>query len=80
MYMIKELSNHIAVFHYDGSGKLPVFEKIQTISTLGKKFTEYSAAVALRFAREENYLLCTNAGDHSLGVFRRNPETACSRS
>ena len=75
MYMIKELSNHIAVFHYDGSGKLPVFEKIQTISTLGKKFTEYSAAVALRFAREENYLLCTNAGDHSLGVFRRNPET-----
>lgn len=75
MYMIKELSNDIAVFRYDGSGKLPVFEKLQVISTLGKQFNEYSAAVALKFTKDEKYLFCTNAGDHSLGIFSRDAES-----
>lgn len=75
MYLIKELNNTITVYTYDGSGKMPVFEEIQTISTLGKQYNDFSAAVALQFSPDENYLFCTNAGDHSLGFFRRDPET-----
>lgn len=75
LYALKEMSNKISVYAYDGSGRLPVFKQLQSISTLGKKFNDYSAAVTLEFARNATRLLCTNAGDHSLGIFKRDPET-----
>ncbi len=75
MYLIKEQGNNITTFSYDGSGKIPIFEKLQTVSTLGKQFNEYNAAIALKFSPDEKLLVCTNAGDHSLGVFARDEET-----
>ncbi len=75
LYALKEMSNKISVYTYDGSGRLPVFEQIQTLSTLGKKFNEYSAAITLEFAQDSTRLLCTNSGDHSLGIFKRDKET-----
>jgi len=75
LYLIQELSNTISVYSYDGNGKTPVFEKVQDISTLGKQYNDYSAAVALQFSPDEKYLFCTNAGDHSLGFFSRDPES-----
>ena len=74
-YMIRELSNTISVYAYDGSGKVPVLDKLQFISTLGDKYSSYSAAVALHFSPDERYILCTNAGDNSVGLFKRDPET-----
>lgn len=79
LYTIKELSNKISVYTYDGSGKQPVFEQIQAISTLGKQFNDYSAAVTMEFAKDSDRLLCTNAGDHSLGIFERDRETGLLR-
>lgn len=74
-YMIRELSNTISVYSYDGSGKVPIFEKLQFISTLRDKCTSYSAAVALHFSPDERHIVCTNAGDNSVGLFRRDPGT-----
>lgn len=79
LYVMKELSNKIAVYSYDGSGKQPVFEQLQVISTLGKKFNDYSAATMMTFAKDASRLLCTNTGDHSLGIFERDRKTGLLR-
>lgn len=74
-YVISELKNYISVYRYDGSGKVPVFELIQKVSTLNEYHTATSAACALRFSQDYNLLLCSNAGDNSVGVFRVDQES-----
>lgn len=74
-YVISELKNYITVYRYDGSGKNPSFELIQTISTLNDYHSTTSAACALRFSRDGSKLLCTNAGDNTAGVFLVDQET-----
>ncbi|MBU9726853.1 lactonase family protein [Diplocloster modestus] len=74
-YLICELKNYINVYTYNGTGKSPKFELIQTISTLNKKYERGSAACALRFSPDGNYLICSNAGDDSVGMYKVNHET-----
>ncbi|MDD6213506.1 MAG: beta-propeller fold lactonase family protein [Clostridiales bacterium] len=74
-YSIKEILNTISVYEYSLGPKGPQYKMIQTISTLGPKFSDFSAAVYFRFTDDEKYLLCSNAGDNSVGVFRRDTET-----
>lgn len=74
-YLIHELKNYIAVYAYDGSGRIPEFELIQKISTLGKRFAKNSAAVAIKFSPDNHYLFATNAGDNSVAVYKRDVET-----
>lgn len=75
MYLISELSSQITVYSYEDGGDRPVFTLLQSVSTLGKHVNDYSAAVALKLSEDENTLFCTNAGSHSVGVFRRDLES-----
>ena len=75
MYLISELKNYISVYTYDGSGKVPKFELQQKISTVGAKCSSVSAACAIKFTPDEKYIMCSNAGDNSVGLFERNEET-----
>lgn len=74
-YVISELKNYITVYRYDGSGKSPSFELIQTVPTLNEYHASNSAACGLRFSKDDSKLLCTNAGDNTAGVFHVDKET-----
>ena len=50
-------------------------EKIQTIPTTGKDPNQLTAACAIRFSPDENYLFCSNAGDNSVSMYERDTET-----
>lgn len=74
-YLICELKNYVAVYKYSNKGRVPYFEKIQTISTLDKEHTTGCAAAAMKFSNDGEHLLCSNAGDDSICSFsidRRN--------
>ena len=73
--MICELSNEILVYTYDGNGKSPQFELIQTVSTVMDAAEGACAASGLRISPSGKYLYCSTAGDNSAGVFRINPDT-----
>ena len=68
-YVISELKNYITVYKYDGSGRTPEFELIQTVSTLADRHSATSAASALRFSKGGTKLLCTNSGENTAGIF-----------
>lgn len=75
MYVISELKNYISVYSYDGSSGYPKFELLQTISTMGKDHSNVNAAAALRFGPAGKLILCSNAGDNSIGIFERDDKT-----
>lgn len=74
-YLICELKNYINVYEYNGMGKNPVFEKIQTITTLRNYHATGSAAAAMKFSQDGNYLFCSNAGDNSVGCYKVDKAT-----
>ena len=74
-YLICELKNYISVYSYKDGPRGPVFELVQTISTLNEYHSKGSAACVLRFSRDWNYVLCSNAGDNSVGIFKIDRET-----
>ena len=74
-YLTHELKNYVAVYAYNGEGRTPEFELIQRISTLGKKFSKNSAAVAIHFSPDEGHLFVSNAGDNSIAIYKRDMET-----
>ncbi len=76
-YLLCELSNEIRVYTYDGSGKHPEFELIQTISTLQKEEDQdavHNAASGLTLANDGRHLFCTTAGENTVSMFEINPE------
>lgn len=77
-YLLSELSNTITVYSYDGSGKLPEFEKLQTISTLsedGLADAKHDAASGLALAPDGKHLFCTTAGENTVSMFEVDTET-----
>lgn len=74
-YVICELKNYICVYSYKETEKGPSFELIQTVPTLNSYFSKGSAASALRFSKDWNYVLCSNAGDNSVGIFKVDQKT-----
>lgn len=76
MYLMYELKNVIDVFSYETGEKVPKFEKLQTISTIGdKKYSELTAACAMRLTPDNRYLFCTNAGDNAVTAYSRDAES-----
>ena len=76
-YILFELSNQIKVYTYDGSGKQPEFELIQSITTLTKendKDAVHSAASGLALAPDGKHLFCTTAGENTVSMYEINPE------
>lgn len=76
-YVICELKNYIDVYSYDGSGKLPVFEKLQRVDTRMDLKETACAAAGMKISRDGNYLYCSSAGDNSVSIFKINPDSGC---
>lgn len=74
-YLISELKNVIDVFTYETGERQPKIEKIQTISTVGSKHSQLTAACSLRLSNDEKYVFCGNAGDNSVSVYMRDKDT-----
>lgn len=70
VYIVHELKNHIDVYTYSVDEQdNPVFDKIQTISTLNDYHAGGSAASALNFSNDFKYLCSSNAGDNSVVLY-----------
>lgn len=74
-YIIHELKNYIDVYSYEDVNDDPVFNKIQTISTLNNYHAGGSAASAIQLSDDGKYIFCSNAGDNSVGAFKRDAKT-----
>lgn len=70
LYIVHELKNYIDVYTYSlDEHENPVFEKIQNISTVNEYHAGGSAASALNFSADFNYLCSSNAGDNSVILY-----------
>ena len=76
-YILFELSNEIRAYKYDGSGKVPAFELIQTIETSAKKDVHdtHNAASGLSLANDGKHLFCTTAGENTVSMYEIDAET-----
>lgn len=78
LYLMYEIKNVIDVFSYEyhSGDRVPKLEKLQTIaSTAPERLSQLTAACAMRMSPDERYLYCSNAGDNSVSVYRRDPDT-----
>lgn len=76
-YILFELTNEIKAYKYDGSGKSPEFELIQSIETSKRKDSHdtHDAASGLSLANDGKHLFCTTAGEDTVSMFERDEET-----
>ncbi|MBO5291638.1 MAG: lactonase family protein [Lachnospiraceae bacterium] len=70
VYIVHELKNYIDVYTYKEVNDNPFFDKIQTISTLNNYHAGGSAASALNFSDDDEYVISSNAGDNSVIVYK----------
>ena len=75
LYIVHELKNIIDVYTYEEKKGNPFFEKVQTISTVNDYHASNSAASALNLSEDFQYLISSNAGDNSIGIFKVDHET-----
>lgn len=75
MYIVHEIKNIIDVYNYVDKNGVPEFEKIQTVSTLNDYHASGSAASALNISDDFKFLITSNAGDNSVGVYDVDPKT-----
>ncbi|MBR3040559.1 MAG: lactonase family protein [Lachnospiraceae bacterium] len=75
IYIVNETTNTIDVFTYEIKENYPVFEKIQTISTLNDYHASRSISCTLTLSADHNHIVATNAGDNSVAIFKRDEET-----
>ena len=77
-YVLFELSNEIKVYSYDGSGDVPEFELLQSISTPCEERRRRGISqccFGLALAPDGRHLFCTTAGENTVGMFEVNSET-----
>lgn len=76
IYLMYEVKNVIDVYTYETGDRVPKIEKIQTVtSTAPERLSQLTAACTIRMSPKEDYLYCSNAGDNSVTVYRRDPDT-----
>lgn len=74
VYIVNEWECNIDVYSYEEKGDVPYFNRIQSISTLNDYAPQGSAANALSFSADYNYLLSSNVGDNSVILYNVNKE------
>ncbi len=74
IYVVHEWKCYIDVYQYDERNGVPYFDRIQHISTVNKESTQETAASALSFSVDYNYLLSSNAVDNSVIIYDVNKE------
>ena len=75
-YLMYEVKHIIDVYSYHLDGNKPVFEKIQTVhATDPKNSSSMTASCSIRMSPDDLHLFCSNAGDNSVSVYNRDPDT-----
>lgn len=74
-YLICERKNCVYVYKYEDVNGSPKFDFLQTINTLDAVHATGSAAAAMKFSPDGEYLMCSNAGDNSICAFKIDKET-----
>ncbi len=74
-YVLYEMLNQVDVFSYEVIGEQPVFEKLQTISTMAPKDDDVCAACGMEVSVDGKYLFCSNAGVNSTVIYEIDSET-----
>ncbi|MCI8389167.1 MAG: lactonase family protein [Roseburia sp.] len=74
-YLMYELMNAVEVYRYSVVHEMPVFEKIQTISTVSKKDGDACAASGMELSKSGKYLFCSNSGVNSVVCFEVDQKT-----
>ena len=74
-YILYELMNMVEVYEYNVVNDMPVFELIQTISTMGKKDDDVCAASGMEISKSGKYLFCSNSGVNSVVCYEIDQET-----
>ncbi len=72
VYIVNEWECNIDVYSYEEKGNVPYFNRVQSISTLNEYAPQGSAANALSFSADYNYLLSSNVGDNSVILYNVN--------
>lgn len=75
IYLMYQQKNVIDVFTYATGNRVPKIERIQTIPTAAKKRNQLTAACSMRFSHDGLHMFCGNAGDETVAVYKRDPET-----
>lgn len=74
-YILYELMNIVEVYRYSVQNDMPVFEKIQTVSTIDGRPDDMYAASGMEVSRSGKYLFCSNAGVNSVICYEIEPGT-----
>lgn len=74
-YILYELSNVVEVYRYYVENNLPVFERIQTITTMAAVDDDICAASGMEVSPSGRYLYCCNSGTNSVVCYEINEET-----
>lgn len=74
-YILYELYNVVEVYRYSVVRNQPVFEKIQTISTVAEREEDVCAASGMEVSKSGKYLFCSNAGVNSVVCFEIDEKT-----
>lgn len=75
IYIVHEWKCYIDVYKYEDRNGIPYFDKIQSVSTVTKNTSQGTAASALSFSEDYQYLLSSNAGDNSVVIYDVDQET-----
>jgi len=74
IYILHEWKCYIDVYSYEERDGAPYFEKIQSITTINTDHDNNSAASALSFSTDYDYLISSNAGDNTVIVYNVDRE------
>jgi len=74
-YVARELKNEVAVYSYELINGEPVFELIENVLAVQDKATGNAATSTIKMTSDNENLLCTNAGDDTITIFKRDNKT-----
>ena len=74
-YILYELTHEIEVYKYSVENDQPQFDKIQTITTQGRKEEDICAASGMEITKSGKYLFVSNAGVNTVVAYEIDPAT-----
>ena len=74
-YVVCEMKNYINVYSYDKNSDKDRFDLVQNIFTVRRDHKSNSAAANITFDSTGKHLLCSNAGDNTVTIYKVDTKT-----
>ena len=74
-YVVCEMKNYINVYSYDKNSDKDRFDLVQNIFTVRRDHKSNSAAANITFDSTGKHLLCSNAGDNTVTIYKVDSKT-----